>query len=76
MKTQFGTGFLPYEIGDIVEFKDSPFKYRIDDIRFIQYVRDKRAEFEISVYFSDKNTDKWVKIETWIPATRIEKRIK
>jgi len=75
METQFGTGFLPYEIGDIVEFKDTPFMYRIRDIRFIQYVKDKISEFEVLVSIKEKKDSLWTKSNTWFPATRIKELI-
>lgn len=64
MKAQFATGLTPYEIGDKVLVLCEEFI--IEDIRMIQYIKDRRVEFE--VLFKD--------VFVWQSWERIEKLIK
>lgn len=63
MKSQFATGFIPYEIGDTVQFKDGEI-FDIIDIRMIQYIKVPKVEFEVQITG-----------EYWVSSILIEKRI-
>ena len=66
MKKQFGVGFIPYEIGVTIILKNSTFECIIEDIRMIQYIKDRRIEFEVMLEDTGG---------VWYNAELIEKRI-
>lgn len=68
IKKHFATGFLPYEIGDLITLHGIKLVYEIADIRMIQYIVSGHVEFEVLLLWDDKEP-------FWISAKRIEKRI-
>lgn len=62
MKSQFAIGFIPYKIGDKVIIFGT--EMVVDDIRMIQYIKDKTVEFEVLIQ------------GIWCTWKLIEKRIK
>ncbi len=81
MKAQFGKGFLPYEIDDMVTLKGfADTVFIILDIRMIQYIREPKIEFEILInrrvsagYKKLAANGGWE--EQWISANVIEGRV-
>lgn len=78
MQGQVASGFLPYKINDEVIFKNEPESiiYRINNIRFIQYVKEQKAEFEILVSRRLKDFSVYYKLKEWLSSNKIKERIK
>lgn len=62
-------GFIPLELGDTVKLKDKLHYFKIEDIRFLQYIKDSRCDFELLL-----SCDGCV-MENWTDLKDIEKRI-
>lgn len=48
MQKQLGVGFIPYEIGDMVLLYTGK-KATVSDIKMVQYIKDKKVEFEVQI---------------------------
>ena len=69
METQFNAGFVNVEIGDIVDYQGQEAK--IDNIRFIQYLKSQSADFEFKLIVNGEETD-WVKRDQFIYNGKVE----
>lgn len=50
MKKQVSVGFIPYEIGDVIQLKNNATdQFVIDDIIFTQSVKNKTSKFEVEL---------------------------
>lgn len=69
MKAQIATGFVPYEIGDMVKLKKGDTIWEVKDIRITQYVASGKAEVYLLLL------DKFDGTKIWREPDKIEKRI-
>lgn len=70
MKSQLATGYVPYEINDLVKLKTGEIIWEVVEIRLTQYVAAKKAIIELQLLDKTDGTKIWRKVD------RIEKRVK
>ena len=69
MKAQLATGFVPYEIGDLVKLKKGDTIWKVAEIRLTQYVAAKTAEIHLQLLDESDGT------KIWRTKDKIEKRV-
>ena len=69
MKAQLATGFVPYEIGDLVKLKKGDTIWKIAEIRLTQYVAAKTAEIHLQLL------DEYDGTKIWRTKDKIGKRV-